>query len=235
MIEHALNTLVPKAWGQCRLCFDRPGGSARGPWDQSLAESRSFLVIPSLGALVEGWLLIVPKSHCVSFAAVPIQLMDELDALKRAVCESLRDEFGEVWTFEHGPAAEKRTCGCGVDHAHLHAVPLAFDLIKRAKPFLPAEVDFQPGTLTDCRAAASRGLDYLYAEKWGSALGSIACSEEIGSQVFRRAVASHQHMVEQYNWREHQHLETVEKTIRRMKNRLSDAFPRDHHVAISAA
>ena len=98
-------------------------------------ESENLVAIPSLGSLVEGWLLIVPRMHFISTGAFPPDLHEEFATFKREVCARLTALYGEICAFEHGPYAPSRQVGCGVDHAHVHLVPVAFDLITAAGRF----------------------------------------------------------------------------------------------------
>src|ERR1700674_1783452 len=121
---------VPKAgWReavamtQCSICL---GFEARGLEEilnQPFLESRNFVVLPSLGALVEGWLLLVPKTHVICMGELSDNLTAEMQELKSRIRETLQRAYGNVCAFEHGPSRAKTSLGCGVDHAHLHLVP----------------------------------------------------------------------------------------------------------------
>jgi hypothetical protein len=50
----------------CKFCAKLKAQAARAPWNEFLIETENFAVVPSLGALVEGWLLMVPKEHYIS-------------------------------------------------------------------------------------------------------------------------------------------------------------------------
>src|SRR5689334_5777564 len=54
----------------CRFCVDNVSISAVDPWDRPLLSTDNFYVVPSLGSLVEGWLLVIPKDHVISAAAL---------------------------------------------------------------------------------------------------------------------------------------------------------------------
>src|ERR1041385_1989822 len=169
----------------CRLCSSLISGPSE-LWDHPLFESPNFVVLPSLGALIEGWVLIVPKKHYVCMGAVPSALGGEMEDLKRLVSSRLLHTYGSVCAFEHGPSCEKRSVGCGVDHAHLHLVPTEFDLADAVAPFLPENAIWSDATFDDCRCAFQEQQDYLYFEQ-GSRSPRIIKHEALGSQLFRRA------------------------------------------------
>src|SRR5258706_12627640 len=128
----------------CRFCDILFRNCPPGFWDRPLFESTNFVAIPSLGSLRKGWLLVVPKKHFLSTAALPPHLLQEMIKVKQALTEVLTESFGEIWAFEHGPAGGGRLAGCGVDHAHLHIVPLEIDLLQAARPFLPSCLELRP-------------------------------------------------------------------------------------------
>ena len=124
----------------------------------------------------------------------------------------LHQHYGTVAAFEHGPSMASRTVGCGVDHAHLHLVPLQFDLAAEVLPFLPDCVTWSNAGIEGCKNAHAQGEDYLYLEQpIGS--GRITTHDEFGSQLFRKAIATRLGMHDQYNWHEYQQLATVMNTI----------------------
>ena len=200
----------------CRLCSELAPCAFVKAWNTPLFESLNFVALPSVGALVEGWLLLAPKRHFISLGALPNPLLAEVGEFKEFVCSVLTQCYGTVSAFEHGPSAAGRALGCGVDHAHLHLVPVAFDLSKEVSPLMPKGATWTSASIHDCRAAYLRGEDYLYLEQPIGA-GRIATQERFASQLFRRAVASHIGAPQEYNWREFEHLPTVMATIRRIR------------------
>src|SRR5262249_44778349 len=107
---------------------------ARNPRSRVLFRSEHFSVVPSLGQIVEGYLLILPIRHYTALADMPSQLTTELLALCNQVRRGLAKAYGPCLFFEHGVRA-LGTGGCGIEHAHLHAVPFAplRDPIQRLK------------------------------------------------------------------------------------------------------
>jgi ATP adenylyltransferase len=204
----------------CCLCSNVASGAAQ-EWNRPLLESRNFVVLPSVGSLVEGWLLIVPRDHHISMGALPDLLADEMRSLKHRLASRLRLLYGELCAFEHGPARLERRVGCGVDHAHLHIVPVAFDLADAAAPFLPSDVSWAQGGWDQCRAAYLSGKDYLYLEQ-PIGVGRIAVHDSFGSQVFRKAIAAKIGVPEQFNWREYPQPHIASQTVNSIHRVLTD-------------
>lgn len=196
----------------CCLCSSLASDAARQSWDNPVFESGNFVALPSLGSLVEGWLLLAPKEHFISMGALPEELVVEMEDMKARISAHVRNEYGEICVFEHGPAFPSRKVGCSVDHAHLHIVPVTFDIAEAARPFMPHDSEWRTASWSECREAHRAGKDYLYFEQ-PIGFGSISTHGDFGSQVFRKAIASQIGRPDEFNWREHPELDTVARTI----------------------
>lgn len=197
----------------CILCADLTAQTGRKPWNECLLETDHFVVLPSLGALVEGWLLIVPKEHCISMGALPVEWRQEADDLTEQVRNLLHEQYNlPILMFEHGPSAIQHGTGCGVDHAHLHAVPLDCDILSFLEPFVPSSLEWLPADWEERSQAYRTGQDYLYFKQEGS-VGQVAVLADFGSQVFRKAIASYLGVLNEFNWRENPQLAIVNRTI----------------------
>lgn len=113
----------------CRMCAIQRSTAV---WDCVLWESAHFVVVPSKGGFLPGWLLIVPREHVLSMGQIDPHLAGELDDLTTRVIERVRLQFGPPTCFEHGAVHQGTTFGCGIDHAHVHVVPLPRELSLRA-------------------------------------------------------------------------------------------------------
>lgn len=200
----------------CCICTSIASVASRDFWNQPLHETSNFSVVPSLGSLIEGWVLIVPKRHVICMGELPDQLWDEMTDLKTTIAAALIERYGEVCAFEHGPHGPNREVGCGVDHAHLHLVPIStkIDLAKAAESFLPAGTAWSAATMNDCRAAFSQRKDYLYVEQ--QAAGRIATGTALGGQIFRKAIAAQLGIPGEFNWREYPRLGIVRETVEKL-------------------
>lgn len=115
----------------CEFCDEFSGGNRNSfaehyhddHVDRTILETRGFKVVPSLGHIVEGYLLLIPRDHYCALADFPAESLRELEQLKTMLVGSLRSKYGDYVLFEHGARTEN-SGGCGISHAHLHAVPL---------------------------------------------------------------------------------------------------------------
>ncbi|MDQ1405963.1 MAG: hypothetical protein QOG55_1592 [Acidobacteriaceae bacterium] len=201
----------------CCLCSILTSGSRSELWDEPIFESRNFVVIPSLGSLVEGWVLLVPKQHFISMGALSTSLGAELCQLKIQVVKLLSRKYGEMCAFEHGPSAANHEIGCGVDHAHLHILPLSFDLVQAAQVFMPSESRWTNATLETCQDAFKSGKDYLYIEQ-PVGTGRIATHSQFGGQIFRKAIAAQLGVPGKFNWRDYPYTENVNRTVQTLSD-----------------
>lgn len=202
----------------CCLCSSLAAANSREFWNQPVFETANFVVVPSLGSLVEGWVLIVPKSHFICMGALPANLWDEMTDLKASVAATLTVKYGEICVFEHGPCAPDRKVGCGVDHAHLHLLPVPpkLDLAGAAAVFLSPKDEWLSLAYEYCRSAFLDHADYLYVEQPLGA-GRIMRGKALGSQIFRKAIAKELGKEDEFNWRDYPCLHNVRATIRTLQ------------------
>ena len=183
------------------------------PWDEILFESENFVALPTRGALVKGWLLIVPRVHAFCVGSFSPDMLAEFGLFRREVQAALETVYGPIVSFEHGPANSGRPAGCGVDHAHLHLVPwngLFGDAISTYG------IEAFPWTAVDGCSALSEihatNQDYLYFEE-ANGDAFVAVSNKISSQFFRRVIASSIGQPAAFDWKYHSGIENVKATL----------------------
>src|SRR5260370_23725079 len=93
----------PDCMSACCLCSNLVSANSSDYWNRPLFESANFVVIPSLGSLVEGWVLIVPKKHFICMGALPADLLPELQQTKSAMATMLTQQYVQVCAFQHVP------------------------------------------------------------------------------------------------------------------------------------
>ena len=198
-------------------------------WDTVLIESQNFMVVPTKGALVEGWLLVVPRHHFLALGALPGAVLPELRSLVQDVSSMLLRHFSATTFFEHGPSVRNTTLGCGVDHAHLHLVPLgstmAADAVERlGVPEAWAEQTFWTDwPLADLHDAGKAYL--VLGEPGGPVL--VWDSPAENSQFFRRLVASSVGVPEGFDYRHFPFERNVRGTIRILRDDIDKIVRKD--------
>lgn len=185
----------------CKFCsvFDL----AEAPCDRPILRTPNFVVVPTIGALVPGWMLIVSKDHYVSAGALPQGALVELRKTIDTVANGMRQATKTAAVFEHGPVCENTVVGCGIDHCHVHVAPLEFDLYSEATQ-LSREARIRwafAEDVTTTKVYHEAGEPYLYIEQNG--LRRIGTSVSLPSQFFRRVIASRQGRPEEFDWKRH--------------------------------
>lgn len=178
--------------------------------DCIIYESPRFFVVPELGALKQGYLMIVPKEHILSVAQFPENYREEYDEVCSDVQEMLLKAFdGRMVCFmEHGSgpsglSSHKKS----IVHAHTHVV-VDFMLKLKFKEMI---------RLKTCKNidVASHTHYFSYQEGCNGQL-MIAMDEDVFVQrQFPRQVMAEElgFAPEQYNWRCYKFEEVTEATL----------------------
>jgi diadenosine tetraphosphate (Ap4A) HIT family hydrolase len=88
-----------------------------------------FALIPSVGPLAAGHVLLCPQAHRCSFAALGPDEEVEVEPAIDATEDLLSRRYGpRLYLFEHGTGAASSQPACSVEHAHLHLLPSRSDL-----------------------------------------------------------------------------------------------------------
>lgn len=180
--------------------------------DVVVHETDRFAVLPSVGSLVPGWLLVVPKRPASCFAELHEAERAELPTVLEAI-ERLYPKSGLRWNlFEHGGQPGSRI-GCGVDQAHLHVVPLDFDLCKVS--LLRGDVKWMPAPKIERLSTEdARGKEYLFAQTLETSL--IGTCAQPTSQWFRRLIAEQIGVPNEWDYRHFPRMEVMSETIEKL-------------------
>ena len=184
-----------------------------------LIESDALAVIPSIGPLVTGHVLLCPKMHFKSFAQIPSTLEAEFDGIKKRVSSLLRQTYGHrVHLFEHGSARNAQQPLCTVEHAHIHFVPTDVEIW----PDIEHEFEWQPvhkgiTALTEIVGE----MEYLWYESpKGLSVVATGIEGTFESQYLRKIFARAVGLGDAWNWREFPRSEIINETyanIRRVE------------------
>ena len=177
-----------------------------------IAEGVDVVAFPSLGPLVPGHVLLAPKSHWRSVRSVPLAVLDQLLALRQSLVGLLRDEYGPVVQFEHG-VTDAGSGGCGIDHAHLHLVPVSLDVpLHRLIPdnIRGCEID----GLHELRHAVPPQQAYVYVED-DEGGAHVFFPRHVASQYMRRLIAGAAGL-QCWDWREDPTSAAFRRTLARL-------------------
>lgn len=85
-------------------------------------ETDLFVVLPSLGPLVAGHVMVVSKLHCNSLAAMGLDAVSEYERLAAALRSGPQFLHKDPLEAEHG-SGEREKAGACVIHTHVHWLP----------------------------------------------------------------------------------------------------------------
>lgn len=151
-------------------------------------ESQYFVVFPSISPLVAGHTLVFPKKHVKNLMQLCSHAHEDLCETVQQVSNLLSAHFGSLYTLEHGVGEDNGTA-CGINHAHLHFIPMKSEVAKRVnnrvrKLYSPDISGPFHEILNQKRQKGSyllfgQNLDYIH----------IALNRDIPSQVMRKVIA----------------------------------------------
>lgn len=144
-------------------------------------ETSRFAVLPSLGALAEGHVLVCPKKHVRGVARLDPASASEFGVLRGRLRRVLRHLYRlPVHGFEHGPALAGRV-PCTVEHAHYHMLPAAAQVLPTIrKDFAWFPFNGTPGAL----GVLAGDREYLWYDS-PSGHAHVAVGGPFPSQYFR--------------------------------------------------
>ena len=172
--------------------------------DCIIYESANFYVVPELGALKQGYLMIVPKQHILSVAQFPESLRGEYQEVCEDIERILLETFdGRIVCFmEHGSGPSGKTSHAkSIVHAHTHVV-VDFILKRKFKEM----VQLKP---FDDIATAKETHYFSYQEGSHGKLFIAKDPRVYVQRQFPRQVMA----PDQYNWRWYDFSENTEATL----------------------
>ena len=183
-----------------------------------LHETEHFIVLPSVGQIVEGYLLILSKVHYISIGGVPVDLYGELEELLSKVKRVLVEAYGTSVVFEHGPSSEEELGGCCLVHAHLHIVPAPTHVsaIEELSTIFPGK---QASSFAPLSMLHQQGIPYLLWENADSCRYVFRINRPIPSQHLRKVVAEKLEVPDRWDWREHLGYDKMRATIETLKGK----------------
>ena len=180
-------------------------------YDTIIAETTNFAVVPSLGSLVPGWIMIVPKFPVPRIAALSVEVRQEFEALSKQCIERVSSNFDRVFVFEHG-GDEGSKISCGVDQAHLHIVPLPFDLLDVALQSIDGCWIEQDKFVLPYNICGAR--EYWYVSDLNRT--AMISASEPKSQLFRKLIALRTGQAQKWDYKKYPFEDHIEKTLKVM-------------------
>lgn len=196
-----------------RFSWVTSGGAEgpRHPFDVDLLGLEGVAVTPTLGALVPGWLLVVPR--CPAFCVAGLSPTERNQILKAvdAVKERLATGRERVFFFEHGARTVGSALGCGADQAHVHVTKLPFDLVTTVLNGYD-DLDWKLLDNTDPWSGIDCDAEYFLVSDFNAAY--VAYPQQVQSQFFRKVIAGQTARSDEWDYRVFEHERNARATIR---------------------
>jgi hypothetical protein len=149
---------------------------------------------------------------------MPREAIDELDRLTKQIRSALQCYGRESVFFEHGIRGQLGG-GCGIDHAHMHAVPVAAGGVSEV--LIREFGGYEIHSLADFKKRVSQTSSYLFFED-SSSTRYIFPVKRIPSQYMRKLVADSIGKCE-WDWRKCGQEPELIATLERLAPRFSPA------------
>jgi ATP adenylyltransferase len=192
----------------------------RYPFDVDLFGFEDVAVTPTIGALVPGWTLLVPRVRAFCFAELLPKILLRVQIVTGLVRERMHAFGGRQYLFEHGSRSCGSDIGCGVDQAHAHLVCLTDNLVERTLA--------SKGGLIWCATDPTSGWstieqdrEYYYLTDFDRAYVAYPVRSE--SQYFRRLVAEGLGSSNSWDYRTHKNERNAGQTISVLADRRRSA------------
>lgn len=199
------------------LISNRFGALLRGDspnvYDQPLFQSEDYVTAPSLGAIIPGWLIVVPKASALNFRCIGSQGLKAELAVAEALAHLKLQPTDIIW-FEHGPAEFGSVVGCGADYAHIHILirpSFSFNELVAAAEHMAGET-FLSAKSADVYTALQVTASYIVVGQAGEAR-HLANVERLGSQFMRRVIASLSGTRDEWDYKKFPHNANIIETV----------------------
>ncbi|MEQ9310744.1 MAG: hypothetical protein RLN90_14905 [Balneolaceae bacterium] len=186
----------------CKLCnaFNDPGLSDQIE-NTVLLKTPNFKVIPALGPIEVGHVLIVSNNHFDNLLNMRTEQVIEYQKVTeylKSLCKGI-----ELVEAEHGSNLNNKSATC-IIHTHINLIPLKVDCFSEFDRLL--NVRYDKGDISNYSGEKS----YIYLNSKSNF--RLYDSFNLPSQFIRRVLADILNF-EAWDWRENPNYKTIEKTI----------------------
>lgn len=178
--------------------------------NQIIEETNNFIIIPGVGALVPGYILILPKKHAYCMTNSNKEIMKEYNNLLEIYRERFKEMYGKYpIVFEHGTPDPCGLCANCIIHAHTHIINHNY---KNESEIINKLNLVKISGLNDIEKK-----NYIYYKN-PQGIDYISYDFEPISQIMRIFIANDLGMKEKYNWKKFPFEDNIYKTINDLKN-----------------
>ena len=186
-------------------------GKSRNIPSRIIFETDNWYVVPTIGCLTIGYVLLVCKIHHMSLANLNLKLYSEMLEIKKAVTKILEEKTGyKCISFEHGLTHIDFAGTNSVNHVHMHIVPCRTDIWPNT---IRKYRNVNPGIFLDFMQLFdfwqhNYPQAYLIFQDVKETIHYIPDSSGFPSQFFRRHLAASLSMNE-WDWRKECYIDNL--------------------------
>ena len=188
----------------CNLDFDKVENTV-------ICETKNFRVIPTVGSLIEGYVLIVTKNHINSLSELTSEQKFEYENLVNKILKIFQKLYGKTpILFEHGtPNLQNSMSATSIIHAHSHIVNFKF----KNEAEIIQKYNFTPVKNFN----EVKRENYIYFQN-GDDSKYVSYNFDSVSQLMRILIANEINKEQQYNWREFDFKENIVTMLNKFKD-----------------
>ena len=189
--------------------FEKEGLNSR-----IVATTHKFVIMPMVGPLVPGYLLIVPKDHYLSISQLPKEQIEELKIVKEELKKVFEKHYGKSVFYEHGALSCSAKGGSCSDHAHLHIVAVDIDVKDKFGQYgseLRKLYDY-----SEMINQKQRNIPYLYYENQKGEM-FLADAPIVESQFIRKLIAKDIDALDRALWNENIRIDWMIEIVKKLR------------------
>lgn len=190
-------------------------GNKIGYESRILLETDNWYVIPTLGSLTAGYVLLVTKQHYRSLANISHELFIEMLELKKKVEDVLYDKLGmHCISFEHGTVNDDSKGANSVDHLHVHVLPFSQPVWQNIALDVPQMCFNVVKSYQDLNRGWKEALpnSYLLFQDFDQKIYYVPDASNMPSQFFRKHLAPYLD-ADNWDWRSETYSDNIIQTI----------------------
>lgn len=195
---------------RCPLCGavqgpDMPSGN-RELQNTVLKQTNRFVVLPSVGPVLPGHVMVVSREHLPSLASMGREALAEYEALACELAARAPFSTAGVLEAEHGPTEDEKAGAC-VIHTHVHWIPSVAEHAQMFDGILEVLIEGE-----DIRDIASVNFPYIFVR---GNLGKVRVYKGSGlpSQAIRRKLCEELGR-DDIDWKQALRRNWIEQTVR---------------------
>lgn len=207
--------------GTCRFC-DIISGKITGEENLPIWENDTYISLASIGAIIEGWILVIPKKHVISMKELYSTkdfncfINDMLDLMKL-------NYSGPFIAFEHGANKCGSDTSCGTSHAHIHLLAYKDSLYR---DMISTGLKWEKSNVNQIVSRVGSNEYLFYSEissnsSWKNPEGYLHILEQPISQYFRRLIASQINRASEYDYKKYPYVDVAIGTNRTLSMSLA--------------